>query len=174
MTSEFDTDTLREQPLSVDEKQVLSEYFQLEGRRQFENYQSLFFQHPGVSPDLFDLFDYNHQLLEELSDKKLTLELSRRDHWISLMKSIHNRFYEGDPARPEILLWFSICLEKHSILQVETGQEEYRPLMREAQRRQMPLIQKLGEFTVKQLVRDIELFYDLLDIDALTENLLRL
>jgi len=174
LISEFDTDTLREQPLSVDEKQVLSDYFQLEGHRQFENYRSLNFHLPGGNPDLLGLFNYNHELLEELSDKQLTLELSRREHWVNLMKSIHNRFYDSQPTPGEVLLWFSICLEKHAILQVETGKEEYRPLLREAQRRQLPLIRQLGETTSREMAKNIELFYSLLDLEGITQNIIRL
>lgn len=165
---------LEEQPLSADEKQLLSEYFQLEGRRQFENVRSLQLFERGHSPGLFELLNVHHELFEELSDKKLSLELSQREHWINLMGSIHEQFYQRRPSRAEVMLWTLIALEKHAIVQLKTGQEEFKPLLRQAQHQQLPLVSRLGESTSRQLTRNIDLFYSLLDIEGLTSNLIGL
>lgn len=169
---DFDRDGLEEQPLSANEKQLLSEYFQLEGQRHFEEYQSILMLKQGRSPGLFDLLSLNSELLDELSEKKLSLELSQREHWTELMGSIHDRFYDSNPSKPEIMLWTSICLEKHAIVEIETGQEEYRNLLQHAQQQQLHLIGRLGESTSRQFTRNIDLFYDLLDVDGLSENLI--
>ena len=134
MDDQFDVDRggLEEQPLSPDEKQLLSEYFQLEGRRQFESFRSVLMLKEGRSPGLFDMLKLNSDFLDELSEKQLSLELSQREHWIDLIKSVHDRFYDTTPNRAEIMLWTLICLEKHAIVQIETGQEEYRNLLNHA------------------------------------------
>ncbi len=163
---------LREQPLSADEKQLLSEYFQLEGRRQFESFRSVLMLKAGRSVGLFDMLQLNNELLQELSEKQLSLELSQRDHWTDLIKSIHNRFYDLKPSRPEIVLWSLISVEKHAIVQVETGKSEYKNLLAHAQQQQVPLISRLGEGRSRQFTRNIDLFYDLLDVEGLTENLI--
>lgn len=174
MDSELDLDRegLEEQPLSANEKQLLSEYFQLEGRRHFENFQSVMMLKQGRDPGLFDLLSLNSELLEELSEKQLSLELSQREHWTDLMGSIHERFYDTEPSKSEIMLWTSICLEKHAIVEIETGQEEYRNLLQHAQQQQLALIGQLGEVTSRQFTRNIDLFYDLLDVDGLSKNLI--
>lgn len=174
MELEVDSGSLREQPLSPDEKQVLSEYFQLEGQRQFDKYRSLQVLSPGSGAGLFSLADMSLDVVKELSDKQLTLELSQREHWVDLIKSIHSRFYELKPTRPEIMLWVMISLEKHAIVQIETGQEEFQPLLQEAEHRQLRLINRLGEPRARQYGENIDLFYKLLEIDGLTENLIRL
>ncbi|MGM0381282.1 MAG: hypothetical protein ACQEP7_04795 [bacterium] len=170
---EVDRGELSEQPLTADEKQVLSEYFQLEGQRQFEEYQSMKLLGGGQVPGLFDSLGLQSGVLNELSDKQLTLELSQRDHWINLIKSIHEKFYQNNPTRPEILLWALISLEKHAIVLIETGKEEYKTLLQESQRRQLPLISRLGEATSSRFANEISLFYQLLEIEGLSENLIR-
>ncbi|MFB6346434.1 MAG: hypothetical protein ABEK50_11795, partial [bacterium] len=95
---DLDRDGLQEQPLSPDEKQLLSEYFQLEGRRQFENFQSVLMLKQGRNPGLFDMMSLNSELLDELSEKQLSLELSQREHWTDLIGSIHERFYDTSPS----------------------------------------------------------------------------
>lgn len=176
MDDQFDVDRggLEEQPLSADEKQLLSEYFQLEGRRQFESFRSVLMLKEGRDPGLFDMLKLNSGLLDELSEKQLSLELSQREHWVDLIKSVHDRFYDTTPNRAEIMLWTLICLEKHAIVQIETGQEEYRNLLNHAQEQQLPLIGRLGEARSRQFTRNIDLFYDLLDVDGLSENLIGL
>ncbi len=174
MNLELDSDPLREQPLTQNEKQVLSEYFQLEGRRQFDNYRSLQVLSPDTKPDLFSMVNLPLDVVKELSDKQLTLELSQREHWIELMKSIHSRFFDRQPSQPEILLWVMISLEKHAIVQLEVGREEYRPLLQEAQHRQVALLGQLGEARAREFGEDINLFYQLLNIDGLSKNLIRL
>jgi hypothetical protein len=169
---DVDRGGLREQPLSANEKQLLSEYFQLEGRRQFESFQSVLMLKEGRSPGLFDMLKVNSDLLDELSEKKLSLELSQREHWTNLIKSVHDRFYDLKPARPEIMLWSLISIEKHAIVQIETGKEEYKNLLAHAQEQQLPLIGRLGESRSQQFTRNINLFYDLLDVDGLSENLI--
>lgn len=163
---------LQEQPLSADEKQLLSEYFQLEGRRQFENFRSKLILKKGRSPGLFEMLKLKSDFLDELSEKQLSLELSQREHWINLIKSVHDRFYDLNPARPDIMLWTLISLEKHAIVQVETGRTEYRNLLNHAQEQQLPLIGRLGELRSRQFTRNVDLFYDLLDVDGLSENLI--
>ena len=169
---DLDRDGLEEQPLSADEKQLLSEYFQLEGRRHFEKYQSVLMMKQGRSPGLFDMLSLNSDLLDELSEKQLSLELSQREHWTDLMGSIHERFYDTSPSRPEIMLWTAISLEKHAIVEIETGQDEYSNLLQHAQQQQLPLVGQLGEPISRQFTRNIDLFYDLLDVDGLSENLI--
>lgn len=171
---EIDRGDLSEQPLSADEKQVLSEYFQLEGQRQFEKYKSLRMLGGGPSRGLFDSLGLQSGVLNELSDKQLTLQLSQRDHWINLIKSIHENFYDQSPSQPEIMLWALISLEKHAIVLVEIGKKEYKPLLSEAQHRQLPLISRLGETTSSSYGDEISLFYQLLEIEGLSENLIRL
>lgn len=174
MSDQLDIDRggLEEQPLSADEKQLLSEYFQLEGRRQFENFRSVLMLKEGRAPGLFDMLKLNSEVLDELSEKQLSLELSQREHWIELIKSVHDRFYDLKPNQAEIKLWTLICLEKHAIVQMKTGQEEYRNLLNHAQEQQLPYIGRLGETRSRQFTRNIDLFYDLLGIDGLSENLI--
>ncbi len=174
MDLDVDRGGLEEQPLSANEKQLLSEYFQMEGRRQFDNYRSMLMFQRGNNPGLFDMLDLPMGRLKELSDKQFSLELTQRDHWIDLMKSIHQRFFESTPSRTEVMLWSLICLEKHAIVQIETGQEEYKDLLRHSQQQQMQLIGRLGELRAKQYTQNIELFYKLLDIDGLSKNLIGL
>lgn len=177
MDSELDVDrgALREQPLSSNEKQLLSEYFQMEGRRQYENYQSLLAFQQGSQAGLFDLLNMpGLGILKELSEKQLTLELTQREHWINLIQSIHKQFFQNRPDRFKVMLWTLICLEKHAIVQIETGQDEYRSLLRESQQSQLQLIARLGEAYSKRYTRNIDLFYDLLNIDGLSTNLIGL
>ena len=174
---EVDRDKLAEQPLTADEKKVLSEYFQLEGHRQFEEYRSLLMLKQGrrsQGTGLFDLVGVPGEIHDELADKQLTLELSQRDHWINLIKSIHEKFYDQEPSEPEIMLWSLISVEKHLIVLVETGQAEYKPFLQEVQRRQLPLISRLGESTSSRFADEISLFYQLLEIEGLSKNLIRL
>ncbi len=170
----FDLNILREQPLSAAEKQVLSEYFQLEGRRQFETYKTLENPFNRGRIGLFSALNFDFGLLEELAEKQLTLELSCRDHWIELMKSIHRGFYETSPHFYELVFWTSLSLEKHAIVKIAGGKEEYRHLLREMQNRQLPLIPRLDERLVKKLNREIQLFYDLLDVPGLNTSLIRI
>ncbi len=163
---------LEEQPLSPNEKQLLSEYFQLEGRRQFESFRSVLMLKEGRSSGLFDMLQLNSEFLDDLSEKQLSLELTQREHWIELIKSVHDRFYDQSPGRAEIMLWTLISLEKHAIVQIETGQEEYRNLLNHAQEQQLPLIGRLGEGQSRQFTRNIALFYDLLNVDGLSQNLI--
>lgn len=169
---DIDRDGLEEQPLSADEKQLLSEYFQIEGRRQFETFRSVLMMKQGRSPGLFDMLKLNSELLDDLSEKQLSLELSQRDHWIELIKSVHDRFYDLKPSQPEVMLWTLISLEKHAIVQIETGKEEYKNLLNHAQEQQLHMIGQLGEARSRQFTRNIDLFYDLLDVDGLSENLI--
>lgn len=169
---DLDRDELEEQPLNADEKQLLSEYFQLEGQRQFENFRSVLMFERGYEPGLFELFSFHHDLFEELSEKKLSLELSQRDHWIDLMSSIHEQFYEGRPSQPEIMLWGLLSLEKHATVQIKTGQEEYKKLLRKVQQQQLPLIGRLGEHVSRNYTKNLDLFYSLLDIDGLSTQLM--
>lgn len=169
---DLDRGGLREQPLSADEKQLLSEYFQLEGRRQFESFRSVLMLKQGRSPGLFDMLKLDSELLEDMSEKQLSLELSQREHWTNLIKSVHERFYDRTPSQPEVMLWSLISLEKHAIVQIETGKNEYKNLLNHAQEQQLPLIARLGESRSRQFTRNIDLFYDLLDVDGLSENLI--
>jgi len=174
---EIDRDKLAEQPLTADEKKVLSEYFQLEGQRQFEEYRSLVLLSrgkQGQASGLFDLVGAPGEVLNELADKQLTLELSQRDHWINLIKSIHEKFYKTSPSKAEIILWSLISLEKHLIVLIGIGKEEYKPFLQEVQRRQLPLISRLGESTSSRFADEISLFYQLLEIEGLSKNLIRL
>lgn len=174
MSSSLDLDRneLEEQPLSADEKQLLSEYFQLEGKRQFENFRSIMMFKTGYEPGLFELLNFQNDVLDDLSEKKLSLELSQREHWINLMSSIHERFFQGKPNRMEIMLWTLISLEKHATVQIKTGQEEYKKLLRHAQNQQLPLIGRLGENTSRQFTDELNLFYTLLDIEGLSNQLI--
>ncbi|MFP4686570.1 MAG: hypothetical protein ACLFN5_00505 [bacterium] len=176
MDSSFQIDRapLKEQPLSADEKRVLSEYFQLEGQRQFGNYRSMNLLAGGRPGRLFGMLGLESEMLHELSDKQLTLELSQREHWIDLIKSIHIRFYQGNPGREEIFLWTLISMEKHSIVQIETGREEYRQLLQEVHRHQLPLIAHLGERISSSYATHISLFYQLLNIEGLSKSLILL
>lgn len=176
MSSEIDVDRggLEEQPLSPDEKQLLSEYFQMEGRRQFESYRSMQLFNQGMTHGLFDMLNLPGEFMQELTDKQLSLELSQRDHWIDLMRSVHDRFFDRGPSRHEIMLWTLLSLEKHSIVQIETGRDEYKNLLQHAQQRQLPLIGRLGEGATRRLTRHMDLFYDLLEVDGLSQNLVGL
>jgi len=170
---DMDRDGLKEQPLSADEKQLLSEYFQLEGKRQFDNYRTMLTLKYGQAPtDLYRFAQIPTETVKELSDKQLSLELSQRDHWINLMKSVHERFYDGQPGLPEIEMWTHIGMEKHAIVQLETGQEEYRQLLNISQQRQTQLLAQLGESRAQQLTKNQDLFYKLLDLEGLRKNLI--
>ncbi len=175
MSSEIEVDRggLEEQPLSPDEKQLLSEYFQMEGRRKFESYRTLQFMRGG-SAGLFQMLNLPGSFMQELTDKTLSLELAQRDHWINLMRSVHERFFEEGPGRPEVMLWTLISLEKHAIVEMETGQDEYGRLLEYAQQQQLPLIARLGEGRIRRMGRHLDLFYDLLEIDGLSQNLVGL
>lgn len=175
MSSDLDVDRggLEEQPLSPDEKQLLSEYFQMEGRRKFEGYRTLQ-SLGGASAGLFRMLNLPGPFMEELTDRTLSLELAQRDHWINLMRSVHERFFEARPARPEVFLWTLVSLEKHAIVEIETGQDEYGQLLRYAQQQQLPLIGRLGEGRIRRMTRHLDLFYDLLEVDGLSENLVGL
>ncbi len=163
---------LTEQPLSPDEKRVLSEYFQLEGQRRFGNYRSMQMLAAGRSTPLFEMLGLESDILHDLADKQLTLELSQREHWIDLIKSIHVRFYRQKPDLARIILWSLISLEKHAIVQIETGREEYTRFLRDVQQRQLPLIARLGEQTSSSYATHISLFYQLLNIEGLSKNLI--
>jgi len=170
---DFNSDGLREQPLSADEKQLLSEYFQLEGKRQYDNYRTMLTLRDGRAPaDLFQFMNLPMETAKELSDKQLSLELSQRDHWISLMESIHEQFYEEKPALPSIELWSLIGIEKHAIVKLETGQDEFRKILNYSQQRQMQLLTRLGEHRAQEFVDHQDLFYKLLDIDGIRKELI--
>ena len=175
MSSELDVarEQLSEQPLTIQEKQLLSEYFQLEGKRQFDNYRTLLTLQQGRAPsNLFRYLNLPMETLQELSEKELSLELSQRDHWVNLMESIHQQFYDVRPDLREIELWSLIGMEKHSLVELEAGQSEYKHLLRFSQQRQMELLPRLGERRVKQFSRNLDLFYTLLNIEGLNKNLI--
>ena len=117
--------------------------------------------------------NFNFNLLQELSDKQLTLELSCRDHWINLIKSIHREFYRGRPNFYELMYWTALALEKHAVVKIETGQDEYRYLLQEMQRRQLTLLGSIPEGRIKQFNQKLQLFYQLLDIPGLNTSLIR-
>ncbi len=150
---------------------MLSGYFQLEGQRQFQNYRTLVRFHSGGSAGLFEWLQAPKQLVEELDEKRMTLELSQRDHWIDLIQSIHQQFYRDRPAPAEIQMWTLLCLEKHTLVQIETGRDEFKQYLGFFQERQLPLIQQLGETRVQSLTTDVKLFYDLLDLEGLDRRL---
>lgn len=168
-----DSEGLSEQPLTVQEKQLLSEYFQLEGKRRFENYRTILSLQQGRAPEnLFRYMNLPTETIQELSDKELSLELSQRDHWINLMESIHEQFYDTRPQLPEVELWSLIALEKHALVEMEAGQEEYKDVLHFSQQRQMELLPHLGERRVKEFSRNLDLFYALLNIDGINESLI--
>lgn len=171
--TDVDRGGLEEQPLSPDEKQLLSEYFQMEGRRKFEGYRTLR-SLGGGSAGLFRMLNLPGPFMEELTDKTLSLELAQRDHWINLMRSVHERFFDRRPGRPEVMLWTLVSLEKHAIVEMETGKDEYGQLLRYAQQQQLPLIGRLGERRIRRMTRHLDLFYDLLEVDGLSQNLVGL
>jgi len=176
MGADVDVDRggLEEQPLTPREKQLLSEYFQMEGRRKFESHRSMRLLGGGSPGGLFHMLNLPGAFMQELTDKKLSLELAQRDHWINLMRSVHERFFGGRPGRAHVLLWTLISLEKHAIVKIETGQEEYGQLLQYAQQQQLPLIGRVGEGDTRRLTRHLDLFYDLLDVDGLSRNLVGL
>lgn len=170
---DLDRDGLREQPLSADEKQLLSEYFQLEGKRQYDNYRTMLTLQYGRAPrDLFQFVNLPRETVEELSDKQLSLELAQRDHWINLMQTVHDQFYDEKPSLPEIEMWTHVSMEKHALVQIETGQEEYRDVLQFSQQRQTQLLAQLGEQRSQRMGNNVDLFYKLLDIDGIQKNLI--
>lgn len=170
---DLDRDGLREQPLSADEKQLLSEYFQLEGKRQYDNYRTMLTLQYGRAPgDLFQFVNLPRETVEALSDKQLSLELAQRDHWINLIQTVHDRFYDDNPSLPEIEMWTQMAMEKHALVEIETGQEEYRKVLQFAQQRQTQLLAQLGEQVAKQYDKNLDLFYKLLEIDGIQKNLI--
>ncbi|MFB6355701.1 MAG: hypothetical protein ABEJ65_04220 [bacterium] len=169
---EYDRNALEEQPLSSNEKQLLSEYFMLEGRRQFNQYQNMAALQQGRMPGFFEMMDLPMETEKELSDKQLSLELAQRDHWVGLIETLHERFFDSRPAPPEIEMWALMGLEKHAIVHLETGKEEFEPVLKGSQQRQVQLMTRLGEVRTQQLTRNVELFYKLLDIDGINRSVI--
>lgn len=168
-----DSEQLQEQPLSVQEKQLLSEYFQLEGKRQFDRYHNVLALKRGRTPsNLFQFMNLPMETLNELGEKELSLELSQREHWINLIESIHNQFYDLHPSLPEVELWSLISMEKHAIVEMEAGQKQFKKVLRYSQQRQMELLSNLGERRVKEFSRNLDLFYSLLNIDGINKSLI--
>lgn len=166
-----DRGQLREQPLSPDEKRVLSGYFQLEGRRQFDNYRTILRFKTGQVGGLYDWLDTPPELTEEIDEKRTTLELSQREHWIDLIESIHSQFFQDRPSPQEVQFWTLLALEKHTLVQIETGRDEFKQYLDYFQHQQLPLIRRLGEIKVQSYTDDVELFYDLLDLEGLNREL---
>jgi len=169
----IDSEELKEQPLTVQEKQLLSEYFQLEGKRQFDRYQNVLALQQGRTPsDLFQFMNLPMETLKELGEKELSLELSQREHWINLIESIHDQFYDLRPTLPEVKLWSLISMEKHAIVEMEAGQQQFKKILRYSQQGQMELLNHLGERRVKEFSRNLDLFYTLLNIDGINKSLI--